>query len=208
MKVYIYFLTPPVKPHGKYTEAKIDAFHPVVRIFDDNYYKRKPGVIFELNGAIRYLYAYTTDKSMVKDFEYMHDMDLFTRITRKMDRDEFSMFQKEMDHAKLEYYKMDDGSNMLVTKLENHILETSIDDIELHLSNHSCLGYEAFKDEYIQALDILLYTLYYQLAGPDSEFYGYNYNYGLTPEGAVQNQVNMVVNFKTMYVQVFSLILK
>lgn len=208
MKVYVYFLSPPDKPYGRYTERKIESFNSVLQIFEDRYYKNKEGAMVEINGNIRYLYAFTNDSVLAEDFEFIHDMNLFTKIERKMDKEEYKEFHKVMEYAELGYKNMEDDSSLLLTKLENHVLSTAIDDVELYLSEFSCLGYEMFKDEYIHALDILLYTLFYQLAGAEADFYGANYGYGLTPEGSPSGQISLALNSKTMYVQMFSLILK
>lgn len=207
-KVYIYYLTIPEKPYGKFTAKKLSAFNVVTLLLRQDYYYKKSGIIIELNNVERYLYAYTTNKEHAKDFEYMHEMTLFTKIVKKMDKEELKEFTEEMEHAELDYRSMDDGSTMLITKLENHVLETSFDDVEIYLSEFARLGYEAFQDEYIQALDILLYTLYYQMNGQEAEFYSYNYSYGLTPEGVHGNQVYATLNCVNMYIEIFALILK
>lgn len=208
MKVYIYYLTIPEKPYGKFTQRKLSQFLPVQMLYANEYYEKKNGANIEVNGVVRHLYAFTNDKKLAKDFEFLHEMTLFTKFVKKMGKKEYKLFAKDMEHAELSYYSLEDKSTLLLTKMEHHVLDTSIDDIEMHLSDDACLGYDYFKDEYIHALDLILFTLYYQMNGPDAEFYENNWSYGLTPEGSPSDQVNMIVNFTQMYLDVFSLILK
>lgn len=208
MKVYIYYLTVPEKPSEKFTPEKLSGFNVVIKMFSDSHFMKIPGVVIDVNNVQRYLYAFTRSKKLAADFESVHNMTLFTKIEKKMDKEEYEEFKKDMDHAYLEYHSFDDKSNILITKLEGSILDSAVDDIELYLCYYAALGYEAFKDKYIRALDILLYTLYYQMNGQDAEFYGYNYAYGLTPEGVPGNQVMFTLNFMNTYLGIFGLILK
>lgn len=210
MKIYIYYLTIPESIPGKIDSDELDKFEIVRQTLQEDFIKNKSGTIIDVNGIDRYLYAFTSDKEIAKDFEFIHSMFLFTKLERKMDTEEYALFEKEMDYAKLQYFVVDNfrKRSMLLTKLEHHILEHSFDDLELHLSNYACLGYDFFQQKYIRALDLLLYTVYYQLNGPDSNFYDYNWSYGITPEGASDCGVSAALNFQNMYLHIFKLILK
>lgn len=210
MKVYIYYLTIPDSPSEKYSLEDLSRFDIVIKQLSDNHFKKKPGVVITINGTTRYLYAFTNNKEYTKDFEFIHNMLLFTKLERKMDREEYEMFKNEMEHAELLYFKVEGNreQQMLLTKLENSILEDSFYEVETHLSTYACLGYEYLKRKYIIPLDILLYTVYYQLNGPDSEFYSHNWSYGVTPENASEYGVSPCLNFPNMYFDIFKLILK
>lgn len=210
MKVYIYYLTIPESPSEKFNKTELERFEVVRSQFNKDHFKQKPGVVVNVNGIERYLYAFTTDKELAKDFEFIHSMFLFTKLEKKMNSEDYRLFEKDMDHAKLQYFEMDDHlkRSMLLTKMENYILDDSYQEVEILLSNYSCLGYDFFKRKYIRALDLLLYTTYYQLNGPDAEFYDHNWSYGCTPEGASDNGLTSCLNYQNMYVDIFKLILK
>lgn len=211
MKVIIYYLTIPEK--YECASRHIDGVDLIIDAFSENSLRKIQGVVIESNGIPRYLYAYTNKAEIAKDFEYIHDMSVFTKITRKMDNSEFKAFSDTMKHANLEYYEVegyapDKAFHILMTQLEMSLIEPLITDIEILLSDNAQYPYTIFKDKYVMALDLLLYTLYYQLNGPDSMYYDYNWSYGCTPEGAAKDSVKLEMNYTKLFLEIFSPILK
>ena len=107
-------------------------------------------------------------------------------------------------HVLLENKYLSSRNNLLLV-----IIFTLINIVMAALGNDSyflfsaSIPYYIFKTEFIKALDILGYTLYHQLTGPDYELYSYNYEYGLTPEGYPSNQIRYVV--KTLDLLIYNL---
>lgn len=215
MKVFIYYLTIPEVPEGKITQEMIDKFSLVTQQFNLHYIKNVSGASVMCNGVERYLYAFTNNDKIAMDFEYIHDMTIFTKIVRKMSKDEFHLFKQTMGWAELSYISIDIPNSdkygkLLLTVFEYEIIsdpETEMD-VEMQLTDYSKLGYEFLDKKYVLALDILLYTLFYHLSGPESEFYLYNWGFGCTPEGAPSNTVSWNVNYQNMFLDIFGMILK
>ena len=204
MKVYIYYLIDPSALNDNISALDMDRFSSVMDTLTAKHLLDKHGYRIFVNDIPRYLYAFTDDKSVAKNFEELHQMNLFTKIERKMDKEAYINFKSTMEHAHLEY----DDSSLLLTNLERFTLERFFDEVEVYLSHYADFDYTIFKDEYIEALDFLLYTLHYQLNGPDYGFYDYNFSFGQTPVNYPRASISYEANTIANYCKIFKILLK
>lgn len=210
LKVYIYYLIDPDERSDHFSKEDLNRFSTMLKSLKDSHFFKKSGYQLVINGIPRYLYAFTNDKTIAEDFEFLHNMELFNKIERKMEGNEYASFRKEMEHAYLEYEDLDDrkSGSIPLTKLENSVLNSFFDEVEVHLSSYADFDYGAFKEEYIRALDYLLYTYHYQMNGPDYDMCDYNFSYGQTPEGNGDYSLSYIFNKITSYYGIFKILLK
>ena len=186
MTVYIYYLSLPDNLKQHFPEEMVDSFREI-----EGSLKMLSKIYFENTQMWHYLYAYTDNVEYAKTFESVHDMSLFTRHKKKLDKSEFKKLAENNILAKLDYYDVTvtkETVKMLCTKCElydiNDTFELMMDVI---MSEYSRNEYLQFKDNYIEALDLLLYCTNNRLNGEDNEFYAYNYSFGVTAEGYCRN---------------------
>lgn len=171
------------------------------------------------NGRYITLYAFTDKKEFADEFESIHDMDLFVRIKKKVSQSEYNEISSELGKYKLESTKFDTHypmsremgvDHLLLTELEFDVLSDDINfDVEQMLFENVSVEYAIFKNNYIKALDLLLYCTYNKMIySEDSDCYSSNFSYGVTAEGYPRFQVYLQQDILKLYVKFFALLLR
>lgn len=157
------------------------------------------------------LYAWTSSKSIAKEFFEVRNKDIYTLIKKDVDEDELNHLKSDYNLLKLErriYYL--NGDNILDKSVEivstknEYVCVTS--DSEEYMWEfgpqiEEDTPYRIFNDKIIEALDTIGYNNGYDLRyGTDAEIDAANYNasFGLTPLGKRQkivydNQMNILL---------------
>lgn len=143
------------------------------------------------------LYAWTDKKEYAKDFLRVRSNSFIMKEQKIDDQDEFHRFKIRYKEERLDLYKLQTYNNReekyeeikVLMTFDEHILFTEY--IEERLSDilaPNCeTEYMYFQDEYIDALDLILYTTYHDIFHAMDEsvedFASYQLGFGLTPNG-------------------------
>lgn len=161
------------------------------------------------NGSTIHLYAYTDDKKYAKRFESDRDMRLFIKRSKKITNREYMQFESDTKYAKLSIYEIDGEHKVLLPQHEIDQIEDFKWRMDIELSELAVYPYQIFTDEYVKALDIILYCTYHQwFWGKDPDYYDYNYSgYGITAEGYGNGVYNHIDDL-AVYCYIYSLVLR
>lgn len=224
MKLYLFYLVINDRVLKKYAEEDVLDFIDVTEFL--NYEKNKSEQ--KDLGIYKYLYAHTLDKKLAEKFEDMHNMkDFFVKIVKNVSESEYNSMYSEIVGTEIcqkdlktgafcntfnkKYsYDFDEGRYLIMTTNEYDAIElmfhTNICEMIMTYSSHE---YLQFKKKYIEALDKLLYCTNQRMNYYDSEFYSYNFSYGITAEGAIPaGRAGMCENLLNVYIHYFKIILK
>jgi hypothetical protein len=205
MKVYLFYLTLPLDfedENGAITACTKE----LISSFHCN------------RNLISYLFAFTSKKKRAELFEKMYDMSIFTKIVREMSDGEYQEFEAFNDKILLDSYPFDFFLPSSITDDEKifctqNLLETFSNmvegEFESMMAQATFIPYYQYKSKYIEALDLLYYTWYHAMNGPDYEYYQYNYNmdYGMTLEGYKKVGASAHLDVVSMWVKYFRIIL-
>ena len=160
------------------------------------------------------LYGWTDDKDIAKEFKNKRSDRLVMMKIEIYDED-FKTFNREYSLQKISEYKLKhyiDGElkyvNILMTKDEFSV----IDEYPLELINESVnecttASYRALNNEYIEALDMLLYTYYHDIFNSESEDISdaaeYSASFGQTPFGKSTTDLEDTIDQLNLFVSVF-----
>lgn len=214
MKVHLFYLSLPDNLRNYYPDYMVDDFNHVKDILYD--LSR-----FENDNSDRsyYLYAITDDNELADMFEQFHDMNIFTRITKKMSKDEYEMLLDSNKNSKLKRHNLNHDINtnskyikkfdIICTNAEIKCIEETFSEyLDNIIYDCTLIEYSQFKDKYIKALDILLYCTYNKINTTDEDdFYGYQLSFGCTAESYVSGQVFKYPNKISLYLKLFKLLL-
>lgn len=160
----------------------------------------------------KWLYAFTNNKDYAENFEKMHDMDMFIKTTKKITNSEWKLLTNQLEGCLLDNFQFMSSYgveiDIILTHLENSIMINFEDEFERSMYEYVTMPYSWFKDKYIKALDILMYCTYHQLISSESDFYNYNFSYGITAEGIPRNQVTIKLKGDVAYYELFKYILR
>lgn len=213
MKVYMFYLSLP-EDLSEYDECEVADWTMISPSFS-RYMEYDPDTKRYVS-----LYAITDDKHLADEFEFMHDMNLFVRIKRKVSSEDYEELIKEFKPFKLYSVNLkfkyprsyDIGvDHILLTELEDSVLNDDEFGIEQSLCEYSNVDYSVFKKKYVRALDFLLYCTYNKIMyceDMDSDYYASNFSYGITAEGFPNYQVNLNTNIFKLYARFFALLLR
>ena len=81
-------------------------------------------------------------------------------------------------------------------------------DVEDSIVNSVSVNYEAFKDQYIRALDYIMYCTYNKMVYDDPDSYSFNLSYGCTAEGYPPRPVGIEMRIARLYFMSFGLLLR
>ena len=210
MKIYVYHLVIYANELQKYANSNSEIYNlwnprinegvnnMIYNILDRlNCYKME-------NGKIIYTYAVTDNKEYAKIFERMHDMKLFKKTVWNMSKEEYENYKNQHVDPILNNFKIDNSHSIIATNIEHDMInDESLDSIIYALTFFVNFDYSAFHKKYIIALDKLLYCSLYKIYSDDdedTEFYEYNFQYGITAEQTVNHPVSLSVNFESIYV--------
>lgn len=153
------------------------------------------------------LYGWTRNKDLYKDFiDVRKDCEFYRYLSKDLDKHEYDEFKKEFLMMKLKYYKYSRGDYndcksvaFPSTKWEYECTDSSAIENNVLYRIYGIFGemgdYYIFKDDVIEALDVIGYTtLYDSVYGGDDCFCDeekdarvelalYNMSYGLTVRG-------------------------
>lgn len=206
MKVYIYYLS--FSSKLKYQDDDE---------LSESYYNLKNTIIGltkyynEPNDTWYYLYAFTNNKEIAEIFEATHDMTLFIKSKKKMDESEYREFRHNNILSELIKFEIEKGKNIICTKNESNDIDECVDNIVTNKINDSVeTAYSPLKNEYIEALDKLLYCSFHTINwgdGCESDTASYNLGYGCSAEGYL---TRTGYNYKLLngYISNYKLILK
>lgn len=218
MKVFLFYLTLPSNLRKlKVSEECYDDFLEVSGCL-----KYLPKKYNSKGDKWIYLYAITDNKKYAEYFENMYDMNLFTRIKKEMEDDEWKIFKKENSLCLLECINFDTKKvgmctnlkELICTRNEFNEISDSFDILfinKLAQTVYSAPDYSFLKQKYIDLLDSLLYCTYnriYSENTPDiiNENVQYNYSFGLTAED--NRAGDICCRPVELYLKIFSLLLK
>lgn len=164
----------------------------------------------EMDRSTYYLYAITTDPKISRMFSYSHDDKLFKVIESKMDKKEAKSILKERPECGLDFYdETETKEQFLLTEAEyRQLIEMEDYWLESELSYTTDADYSILKDEYIKALDYLMYCTKRQLNGPESDYYSYEMSYGISAEGYLQKGASMKMDAFSVFTRFFRLLLR
>ena len=209
IKVYFYYLSVPNFPIRGVSETDLESFENFVMFLRG--VCLKDGTRLDKPNSTSYFFAYTADKSLKKKFESVFNMEWFVPIVKKMDDEEYDMLNSSMEKFKIIEHEYDYATPTLKfpgpAYLEDFGYQLE-EELQIKMGELASIPYYILQTEFIKALDILGYTLYHQLTGPDYEFYSYNYDYGLTPEGYASNHVRYVVKTLDLLIHNLGVLLK
>lgn len=160
------------------------------------------------------LYGWTDNKDIAKEFKQIRSDRLIMMKIEICDED-FTAFKREYSLQKISEYKLKHyiknelkDVNVLMTKDEFSVInEYSLELINESVSECTKVSYRALNNEYIQALDTLLYTYYHDIFNPETEdisdtaeFYA---SYNQTPLGQSTTDLEDTVDQLNLFVSVF-----
>lgn len=165
------------------------------------------------SGHYYYLYAITNNKKLAKAFEDIHNMNIFVKTVQRINSDEYDEFSSSHSECVIEEFEVGDPKHkeikLIVTGTESTILTNLETLIRSHLEFlASDNDYTVLNDEYIEALDYLLYCTLNKINSDDGDFYAYNYSFGITAEGYVKKSIKDYVDLFKIYYNIFSHLLK
>jgi hypothetical protein len=172
----------------------------------------------EKTGNWMYIYGLTNRKELADIFESFHDMKLFTRVEKKVTKEEYELLRKENIDAVLDWRNIDEeyvksknseDSLIVCNKIEYCDFQESfqiyLDDI---LMETSVEHYDCFNDEFIEALDKLFYCTENRINGCDADYYRYNLSFGCTAEGYISSRASIIPNYLSLYTKLYALLLR
>lgn len=157
------------------------------------------------------LYAWSTNKSIVKEFFQVRNKDIYTIVKKEIDDFEYKNFKDIYNTLKLDrrlYYfdrsEKKERSIEIVSTKNEYIASTMNAEENLWEFGppiEQSVPYTIFNNDIIYALDYLGYTKEYDLryAAEDTiDFNSYNESFGLTPLGnrnkmIYENQMNILL---------------
>lgn len=217
MKAYLFYLVLPNESiiRTKYGDETYENFSNVIQSIN---MLRK----IEEDDKKIILYALTNKKKYAEIYENLHDMNLFKKVEKKMSEDEYDLLRKEnllsvLDWREFDDNYVDDEGNpykILAPKVE--VLEYTdtmnfyINDVLMEASGDE---YKHYKDQYIKALDILMYCTQHtlNLDNDMTDMTSYNMSYGYSTEGFVHGKhgrFDIIPNYLALYVKFYGLLLK
>ena len=214
MKVYIYYLKLPDNLYDIYDKIMVDCYSIVKSSI-----LLLPKIYNNETSTWIYQYAYTSNKNLANDWESIHDMSMFTKITKKLTRKQYEEFVMENPKGVIVKYiytgpeiETNDKYIICARHEEYEINET----FQLHV-NEELLDvcqqpYSAFDTKFIKALDILGYTYYHTLFlgyEDDLDYMFNNMSYGCSREGYVKGKgLDYSTNILGLYVKLYKLLLR
>lgn len=157
------------------------------------------------------LYAWSTSKSIVKEFFEVRNKEVYTLIKKDIDEPEYEYIKDKYNLLKLDrrVYYLDSSKNIKksveIVSTKNEYVCTTIDSEEYLWEfgppiNES-VPYHMFNDKIIYALDTIGYSKNYDLKFGDeykSDTTSYNLSFGLTPMGqkdkiVYDNEMNILL---------------
>lgn len=178
-----------------------------------------PNYIMNQNNNCVILYAWTDEKSIAKEFKKSRSERLVMMKIEISDMDFFEL-EREYSLQRISEYKLRhyaDGKlkdvNVLMTKDEFDVIDEYPLELINELVNESTkASYRVLTDEYVQALDTLLYTYYHDIFNSESEdisdtaeFYA---SYNRTPFGKSTTDLEDTVDQLNLFVSVFKQVIE
>lgn len=218
MKVYLFYLTLPEereKLYDMFEENIVDNFlevFPSLSLLTKRFNNE--------NNNWTYLYALTNNSMYANIFEETHDMKLFKKIVKNIEKEEYEQLRKENILSELDWRKCYDEEYSIKEKTKIDIIAPKVEFYEIHdtisyfitnmIFENTIMEYSQFKDEYIKALDFLMYCTENKIHSEDAEFYQYNYSYGCTAEGYVlpNKHASIRPHYIKVYTKLYSLLLR
>ena len=164
--------------------------------------ERKTGVtsISNLDNTVTVLYAWTQDKSLYKKFRKTRSRRFVYKVV-DVEEVDITNFQIDSRLLQKKLLSRDGEVNIVLTYGEetaiSDFIEYTMVDIFENTKQIFCTEYKLYRDEYINALDVLNYTYFTDiLAGDDesAENAGYTASYGMSPYGSP-----LIYNSDTVY---------
>ena len=214
MKVWIYYLSLP-DDLSEFNQNDIDRFQYIAHHFN------RDMTHDDTTGTNRMLYAFTTSKKIAREFQETRDMSLFTKVKRTLSNEEYKVFidevgddyeliMKSIDSRMRQPSSGNEGIDHIIRtgKEENSLYDDMYNDVEDSIVNSVSVNYEAFKDQYIRALDYIMYCTYNKMVYDDPDSYSYNLSYGCTAEGYPPRPVGIEMRIARLYFMSFGLLLR
>ena len=219
MKVNIFYLSLPTKLDDYFPTSMVEDFKLVIGNLKSlrTFYNDK-------TDKWVYLYGFTNKKENAKIFEDMHDMKLFTKITKNMDKDIYEQFKKDNKMAEITKYSVETNKSRLIQNNKNYPNDIEIvctkneiydfdESFTLYLNEeltlNSIIPYCMFKTKYIKALDLIMYCTNNRVNSEyDNDYYSYQASFGFTAEGYAKGQVYMIPDIISLYLRIYKLLLR
>lgn len=168
------------------------------------------------------LYAWTTDKGMKDEFIRIHSDRFHLATSTVYDDAAFAKFNRDYIEEKLNYYPIREYDkkknvyktiNMLLTRNEHTVVTEDAGImygtlIEPYVSSE----YIYLKQEFIDALDVFLYTVYHDIYYAESEseedLVEYNLSYDKTPGGRSYSKLVESIDQLTLFSRLFASLLR
>ena len=125
------------------------------------------------------LYAWTTDKDMKDEFKSLRSNQFVLSSSEIYDEEMFRKFSVEYKTERLDYYKLRTYNRKKEKFTENDVLMTANEHTTIveytfetfgSYMEHFCyMSYSLYKDKYIDALDLFLYTIFHDIYNAENE---------------------------------------
>lgn len=207
MKVYKFYL---VRSYAERMEMGIQFGFELSYLYD------------KMNDSCLILYAWTTDKNIRDEFKETRSKEFILSSSEIFDNDKFHKFSVDFKMEKLDYFHLKTYNEKKKKFVNKNILMT--------FNEHVCIAeypsetfgslmeplcdspYCIYKQKYIEALDVFLYTLFHNIYYGEDEsiedLTSYLSSYGLTPKGNSLSSLIKSIDQLKLFTVVFSSLFK
>lgn len=167
------------------------------------------------------LYAWTTDKDMKDEFKSLRSNQFVLSSSEIYDEEMFRKFSVEYKTERLDYYKLRTYNRKKEKFTENDVLMTANEHTTIveytfeafgSYMEHFCyMSYSLYKDKYIDALDLFLYTTFHDIYNAENEsiedMASYCYFKNETPSGRniskIVESIDQIHLFSAIFSELF-----